>query len=143
MVRVNGEGGGGTSCVDPAECRVVARDADRFCAAGAALCEFPVARTSVRWLHLVAASGNRTQASDSTSTKTTALQTVTSNSAIHKAKGCSAGSLNGVQRTFKSPAPIHAYGHVSVPQEWYQVKLGSCEAGGFMNSTVKGSSHRD
>ena len=142
----DGEGEGCTSCVGPAVRRVVARDADRFCvavAAGAALCEFPVARTSGRWRHLVAASGNRTQASDSASTKTTALQTVTSNSAIHQAKGCSASSLNGVQSTFKPPAPIHAYGHVFVPEEWYQVKLGSSEAGGFMNSTVKGSSRRD
>ena len=76
VVRVNGEvegeGGGGTSCVDPAVRRVVVRDADRFCAAGAAgaaLYEFPAERTSVQWLHLVAASGNRTQASDSTSTR--------------------------------------------------------------------------
>ena len=79
MVRVNGEGGGGTSCAGPAVRRVLARDADRFCAAGAAgaaPCEFPAARTSGRWSHLVAASGNRTQASDSTSTKTTALQNV-------------------------------------------------------------------
>ena len=75
-MRVNG--GGGTSCVDPAVRRVVAMDADRFCAAGAAgaaLCEFPAARTSVQWLHLVAASDSRTQASDSTSIKMTALQT--------------------------------------------------------------------
>ena len=143
---VCGEGGGGTSCVDPAVCRVVARDADRFCAAGAAgaaLCDFPVARTSVRWLHLVAASGNRTQASDSTSTKTTALQTVTSNSAIHKSQAMFCRQLERCSENVQVPAPIHAYGHVSVPQEWYQVKLGSCEAGGFMNSTVKGSSHRD
>ena len=72
MVRVDGEGEGCTSCDGPAVRRVVARDADRFCvagAAGAALCEFPAARTSGRWRHLVASSGNRTQASDSTSTR--------------------------------------------------------------------------
>ena len=71
VVRVEGEGVGGTSCVDPVVRRTVVRDAGRFCAGAGAvdadLCGFPAARTSVQWLHLVTASGNRTQASDSTS----------------------------------------------------------------------------
>ena len=65
----------------------------------------------------------------------------TTNSAIHKAKGYSTGSLNSVQRPFSFPAPMNSrpmdifsfHGNCT-RRSWEAVKAGS-----FMNGVIAGS----
>ena len=103
MVRVGVE----VSCVDRVVCRVVVQDAGRFCAGAASVAapyEFPAAGMSARWLHLVAPSGNRTQESDSTSRKTTALQV------LLKVEHCFYGDcINVGSRCIIDRVKVHLY----------------------------------
>ena len=59
-------------------------------------------------------------------------------SAIHKAAGRrSAGGWNDPQGLFQLPAPFTAYGSFRNCTRQNHGTAGNCEAGGFVNSTVK------